>query len=145
MTVHSEIGPPIRFSFWPGLVAAALQVPGDTLARFLTHSLELTTRNDPGTCAAIWWSDAPSLVDIEHATVLAGETSWQHFISYAIADPAGDPAATVARQLVQHLADYAVCAWLLEHAKTLQGVASERGFTLDDEDKKHATSATTAS
>jgi hypothetical protein len=104
-TPEGEIASGLRFSAWPRLMAAGLGVP-TALARFLTDGLTLTTYNDPATCAAIWLTDAPSLVDIEEATVLAGETSWPYFTGYAIADPGGQEAETVARQLVQHLADY---------------------------------------
>jgi len=113
-TPDGAIAPPVSFSSWPGRFTDVLQVP-ETLARFLTDDLGLATHDDPDTCAAIWLTAPTALVDIEDATRLPGTTPAPTFTGYVIADPAGDRAATAARQLVRHLADYTLYLDGYEH------------------------------
>jgi sugar lactone lactonase YvrE len=99
------------------------------LGAFIPRDLRLATWADPpaqiGICLATPHS-MTELIDIRGFTVVPGSVAGPSFSGYVTADPDGQPAATLARQLLRRICDYTLC--LNNYEKILDGITSQQNL-----------------
>lgn len=127
---EGQPAPAMKLSVLHDRFTRALAVPS-ALAAFLTEDLGLGTSDDPPSQAGIWLQtprDMAELVDVEGLQPLPGSPRSNSFTGWALADPAGEPAATAAGELLRQMCDYTLS--LDGYEPALEGMMTGRQLTL---------------
>ena len=100
--------PAASLAAWLRRFTLALAVPA-ALAGFLARDIGLATLDDPPAQAGLWLTATqpgmPELVDAAQLEAVPGSTQVSTFTGYVLADPAGEPAAAAARELLTRMCD----------------------------------------
>ncbi len=100
--------PAASLAAWLRRFTSALAVPA-ALAGFLARDIGLATSDDPPAQAGLWLTAThpgmPELVDASQLEAVPGSTPSSTFTGYVLADPAGEPAAAAARELLTQMCD----------------------------------------
>lgn len=98
----------VNLAAWHRRLTWVLAVPA-ALAEFLARDAGLTTNDDPRTQAGLWLTAAgpgmTGLVDTDGLEAVPGSTPSSTFTGCVLADPAGKPAMTTARELLTTMCD----------------------------------------
>jgi hypothetical protein len=114
----------------------ALGTPA-ALAAFLTRDLGLATSDDPPSQVGVWLDsrrDMAEFVDLGELKPLPGSPQSNSFTGWALADPAGEPAATAAVELLRQMCDYTLN--LDEYEPALEGMMAGQPLTLLGMDRR---------
>jgi hypothetical protein len=100
--------PPRPLHAWRARIVEALSLP-EALVDHLENDLAMPCHGSPAAEFGVWVTTTGSVTDLVDVTghqAIPGTTASQWFAGYAIADPAGAPASTAARELIRQLCDY---------------------------------------
>jgi len=124
---------PLGLAEWQDRLTRALAIPG-LLAKFVTHDLGLATSDHPqAKVAVILNTPGPmtELVDIGDLKSLPGSPVLNQFMGWAIADPAGKPAAGTARDFMTQLCEHVLRLNGYESVLAAIGTAGEAAAATD--------------